>query len=440
MSYDPRTVETKWQAYWKEHKTFEADPKPGTPKFLCTVPYPYVNGLPHVGHLFTTMRVEAMARYKRMRGFHTLFPQGWHCTGSPIVTAADRVAKNDPLQLQLLRDNSVAEDDLYKFKDPEFWVEYFPPRYGEDWRNLGLSIDWRREFITTSLNPRYDKFIRWQFNRLKEKNLVALGKHPIVWDPIGNAPVQDHDRKSGEGETPQEFVLILWKITEGARAGMYLPVATLRPETIDGVTNLWANPAITYVHAQVDGQDWIVTKECAAKLALQEHEVHVKHDVHGKDLVGLLVARDGEPEKPVIVLPASFPKADKGSGIVMSVPSDAPDDYIALRDLQHDEKQQVQYGLDIAHLKPIPIINSGELGTTPAVKAVVMPLVLGRGLRLNPVAIFISVMLWGWLWGIVGVLLAVPLLASFKIVCERIEPLAPVAEFLTQYVPPSEDA
>ena len=222
MSYDPRTVETKWQAYWKEHKTFEADPKPGTPKFLCTVPYPYVNGLPHVGHLFTTMRVEAMARYKRMRGFHTLFPQGWHCTGSPIVTAADRVAKNDPLQLQLLRDNSVAEDDLYKFKDPEFWVEYFPPRYGEDWRNLGLSIDWRREFITTSLNPRYDKFIRWQFIRLKEKNLVALGKHPIVWDPIGNAPVQDHDRKSGEGETPQEFVLILWKITEGARAGMYL--------------------------------------------------------------------------------------------------------------------------------------------------------------------------------------------------------------------------
>ena len=70
---------------------------------------------------------------------------------------------------------------------------------------------------------------------------------------------------------------------------------------------------------------------------------------------------------------------------------------------------------------------------------VVMPLVLGRGLRLNPVAIFISVMLWGWLWGIVGVLLAVPLLASFKIVCERIEPLAPFAEFLTQYVAPSEE-
>lgn len=62
---------------------------------------------------------------------------------------------------------------------------------------------------------------------------------------------------------------------------------------------------------------------------------------------------------------------------------------------------------------------------------VITPFVLGRGLQLNPVAIFIAILLWGWLWGIVGVLLAVPLLASFKIICERVEPLHPVAEFLT---------
>ncbi len=62
---------------------------------------------------------------------------------------------------------------------------------------------------------------------------------------------------------------------------------------------------------------------------------------------------------------------------------------------------------------------------------VITPIVLGRGLLLNPVAIFIAIMLWAWLWGLVGVLLAVPLLASFKIICERVEPLHGVAEFLT---------
>ena len=62
---------------------------------------------------------------------------------------------------------------------------------------------------------------------------------------------------------------------------------------------------------------------------------------------------------------------------------------------------------------------------------VITPFVLGRGLQLNPVAIFVAILLWGWLWGIIGVLLAVPLLASFKIICERVEPLHPIAEFLT---------
>ena len=62
---------------------------------------------------------------------------------------------------------------------------------------------------------------------------------------------------------------------------------------------------------------------------------------------------------------------------------------------------------------------------------IITPVVLGRGLQLNPVAIFIAILLWGWLWGLVGVLLAVPLLASFKIICERVRPLHPIAEFLT---------
>lgn len=62
---------------------------------------------------------------------------------------------------------------------------------------------------------------------------------------------------------------------------------------------------------------------------------------------------------------------------------------------------------------------------------VVLPMVLGRRLLLSPVAIFIAILVWGWLWGVIGALLAVPLLASVKIVCERIEPLNPIAEFLT---------
>lgn len=79
----------------------------------------------------------------------------------------------------------------------------------------------------------------------------------------------------------------------------------------------------------------------------------------------------------------------------------------------------------------------GDAIVAPAAYLVVMtathaivPILLSRRLSLNPVAIFVAIILWGWMWGIPGALLAVPLLASFKIICERFEPLQPIAEFL----------
>ena len=58
------------------------------------------------------------------------------------------------------------------------------------------------------------------------------------------------------------------------------------------------------------------------------------------------------------------------------------------------------------------------------------PMLLGRRLTLNPVVIFLGLIVWGWMWGIAGALLAVPILATFKIFCDNIEPLAPIGEFL----------
>jgi predicted PurR-regulated permease PerM len=58
------------------------------------------------------------------------------------------------------------------------------------------------------------------------------------------------------------------------------------------------------------------------------------------------------------------------------------------------------------------------------------PMILGKRLLLNPVAVFISLLLWGWMWGIVGALIAVPLMAAFKIVCDHVPPLRPMGVLL----------
>ena len=61
----------------------------------------------------------------------------------------------------------------------------------------------------------------------------------------------------------------------------------------------------------------------------------------------------------------------------------------------------------------------------------ITPWVLGRSLTLNPILILIALAFWGWMWGISGMILAVPILATFKIFCDHIEPMAPVSEFMS---------
>ncbi|MBI4145323.1 leucine--tRNA ligase [Candidatus Woesearchaeota archaeon] len=363
---DWNALEQKWIKAWNEEKLFESTPD-GRKKFFVTFPYPYMNGYSHLGHFYTLMRVEAFARYKRLRGFNVLFPQGWHCTGSPIEAAAQRIREKEEKQWKIMRDMGFPDKEIEKFGKPEHWVEYFPVEYRKDYERMGLAIDFRRSFITTSLNPRYDKFIQWQFRKLKEKGYVAKGRHAVVWCPKENTPVGDHARVEGEGETPQEFVLLKFRFDDA-----FLIAATLRPETVFGQTNLWVGPDITYVKADVDGETWIISEPAVKKLQEQDHAVRVVGKLLGKDLLGKKAVAP-MIDRDIPILPASFCNPDKGTGIVTSVPSDAPDDYIGLRDLQRDKVLQQRHGLDAAMVdavKPIPIIVTKEYGDQAAVKVV----------------------------------------------------------------------
>ncbi len=361
---DTKSLEAKWLKKWEENKIFEAIPD-DREKFFGTFPYPYVNGYAHLGHFFSIMRLEAFARYKRMKGFNVLFPQGWHCTGSPIENAASRIKEGEEKQIAMMKGMGFSDDEIKKFENPEYWVEYFPKEFKKDFKSAGLSIDFRREFITTSLNPYYDKFIRWQFRKLQEKDYVIKGKHPVVWCTKDNSPVGDHARVEGEGEIPQEFTLLKFKIDDE-----YMIAATLRPETVYGQTNLWVDADYDYVKAKVNDEVWIGSEPFFQKLKEQDKNVEEIGKIKGKEFIGKLALAPAI-DKEVIILPSFFCSPDKGTGIVTSVPSDAPDDYIGLRDLQEDETLCKEYGIDyetIKQIKPVAIIETKGMGDMPAVK------------------------------------------------------------------------
>jgi len=162
---DFNSIAKKWQDKWEKEKVFRAEADKRK-KYYVAIVYPYMSGLLHLGHLFTYTYSEVMARYKRMRNFNVLVKFGFHCTGTPIIAAAQRVREKEPTQIETLRKMEVPEKEITKFANPEYWCDYFPKETLKDIKSMGFAVDERYTFRTTYLNPPYDAFIRWQFNRI----------------------------------------------------------------------------------------------------------------------------------------------------------------------------------------------------------------------------------------------------------------------------------
>jgi leucyl-tRNA synthetase len=150
---DIKAIEEKWQQRYEEAKVFEPSVEPGKPKYFVNFPYPYMNGFFHIGRAFSGIRAEVMARYKLMQGYNTLFPFAFHCTGTPIVAAAERIAEGEKKQMDILRKMGIPESEIPKFADPVYWTQFFPRETTKDLKRIGAAIDWSRTFITTALNP-----------------------------------------------------------------------------------------------------------------------------------------------------------------------------------------------------------------------------------------------------------------------------------------------
>ncbi len=324
-----------------------------------------MNGAPHIGAGFTFIRGDVYARFKRMQGFNVLFPQAFHATGEPIVGAVKRLEKGDKSQEQAFKIYGASEKNLKDFvkKGPKFVAKFWKKRWIEDLQATGLSIDWRRTFITTSMTPTYSRFVEWQYNTLKARGYVTQGTHPVVWCPKCRSPTGDHDRLEGVGESPTEYIIIKFKLTSGEM----LPCATLRPETMYGATNIWIDPDVEYVRAEVNGEKWILSKTAVKKLKDQLKEIKIIDKVKGSELIGKACENPVTKTK-IPVLPAKFCDTEIATGIVVSVPSHAPYDWIGLEELKADKAQQKKYNIEkiVRAVEPISIIATEGFGEHPA--------------------------------------------------------------------------
>ncbi|NHI89441.1 MAG: leucine--tRNA ligase [Candidatus Thorarchaeota archaeon] len=354
---DIAKIEKKWQKRWRKDHVFEVDPDPKRKKFFLTVPYPYVNGALHIGHGRTYTIGDVIARYKRMQGFNVLFPMASHMTGTPIQGMVDRIKAGDPVaieqykrDLRLYFDTEEEVDaQLAKFVDPWTTASFFAKVISQDFDALGLGIDWRRRFTTG--DKEYNKFVEWQYQKFKDKGYIKQGNYPLLYCPKDGNPVGEDDLLEGATAKIKEFTAIKWPFEDG-----FLVAATLRPETIFGVTNMWIHPTKKYVWAKVDGEKWVVAKAAVEKLRLQAKTVEVLETFSGSKIIGKKF-RAIHDEHEIPILPAEFVDVNNATGVVYSVPGHAPFDYIALRDLWDNPSGLEKFGISAEDVRGISIIG-----------------------------------------------------------------------------------
>ena len=202
FTYDPATIEPKWQAVWADRNTFRTPSDPdelrAKPKFyvLDMFPYPSGAGL-HVGHPEGYTATDVVARMKRAQGFNVLHPMGWDSFGLPAERAAVREG---------LHPAAITERNVNTFRSQI--------------QRLGFSYDWDREVSTSKTD--YYRWTQWIFLQLYEKGLAYQASVPVNWCPALGTVLANEEVKDGAyvetGDPVERRLMRQWmlKITQYA--------------------------------------------------------------------------------------------------------------------------------------------------------------------------------------------------------------------------------
>lgn len=180
--YDPRALETKWQARWEQDGLYRTPDRSERPKFYFLTMYPYPSGDLHIGHWYAMAPSDAAARYRRMRGYNVLFPIGFDAFGLPA-------------------ENAAIKHRIH----PKTWTMANIDRMRRQLRSMGAMFDWSREIVTCE--PEYYKWNQWFFLKFYEAGLAYRALAPVDWCPncnttLAREQVVGADRRCERCDTP----------------------------------------------------------------------------------------------------------------------------------------------------------------------------------------------------------------------------------------------
>ncbi|MEM7711949.1 MAG: leucine--tRNA ligase, partial [Pseudomonadota bacterium] len=173
ISYDTAQIEPKWQARWAEADLFRAV-RDDRPKYYVLEMFPYPSGNLHIGHVRNYTMGDMLARYKTSCGFSVLHPMGWDAFGMPAENAA-----------------------MASGGHPKDWTYANIATMRAQFKRLGLSFDWSREFATC--DPDYYGQQQALFLDMLEAGLVYRKPAIVNWDPVDMTVLANEQVEDGKG-------------------------------------------------------------------------------------------------------------------------------------------------------------------------------------------------------------------------------------------------
>lgn len=382
--YNFSAIESKWQKYWDEHKTFEASNDFSKKKFYGLVEFPYPSGHGmHVGHIKAYSGLEVVSRKRRMQGYNVLFPIGFDAYGLPTENTAIKTG---------VHPRKVTDDNIKKFTG--------------QLKRVGFSFDWSRVIDTTDEN--YYKWTQWIFLKMFENGLVFRDKTLVNYCPSCKVVLSNEDSQGGHCDVCHSEIVQktkeVWylriteyadKLLQGLEEVNYLPniklqqqnwigkstgafvnfkikehdeqlkIYTTRPDTLYGVTFMVIAPEHPIIQkyrnsiANIADLDAYKT-ECAKKSEFERTQL-VK-DKTGVKIDGL-TAINPITGKEIPIYISDYVMMGYGTGAIMAVPAHDTRDYDFAKKFGIDIIEVIKGG-DIskeAYTGDGEMVNSGEL-------------------------------------------------------------------------------
>ena len=337
--YDANKEERDILEFWKKNKTFEksVESRPEDKPYVFYDGPPFATGLPHYGHILSSVIKDVVPRYWTMKGYRVRRRWGWDCHGLPIENIVEK-----ELGISGKKDIERMGVDVFNATSREKVLTY-----AAEWKDMVDRIGRWVEFDNAykTMDPTYMESVWWALKTIWDKGLIYEGRKVLMYCPRCETPVSKAEVAMDHTyiDVTEEAVTVKFKVTshkshttshwKSIKGPLYILAWTTTPWTLPGNVALAVKPDILYSLVKHDDAQYLVAKDRLMHV-FGGKEFKVIEQIRGKELIGLeyepifdVPAVRAVGKKAWYVADANFVTTDEGTGIVHTAVVYGEDDY-----------------------------------------------------------------------------------------------------------------